>query len=55
LGGGGGVGKVEKVRNTFKILVRRPQRKRPLGTLVINGRMILKWFLEKIMCECGLH
>jgi hypothetical protein len=32
-----------EMRNTFKILVGIPERKRPLGRLVEDEKIILKW------------
>jgi hypothetical protein len=35
-------------RNTYKVLVRKPEGKRPLESdLGVLGRIILKWILEK--------
>jgi hypothetical protein len=33
--------------NTYRILMGKPEEKRPLGGLHIDGRIILKWILEK--------
>jgi hypothetical protein len=33
--------------NAHKILVGKPKGKRPLGRLGLNGKIILKWSLEK--------
>jgi hypothetical protein len=35
------------VRNEYNILVEKPEGKRPLGELGINGRIILKRILRK--------
>jgi hypothetical protein len=31
----------------YKVLVGKPEAKRPLGRLTIGGRIILRWKLEK--------
>jgi hypothetical protein len=38
------------VQNAY-ILVGTPERERPLGELVTDGRVILRWILEKLRCE----
>jgi hypothetical protein len=35
------------MRNTFKVLVGKLVRRRPLGRKGVGGRIILKWILEK--------
>jgi hypothetical protein len=41
--------------NAYKILVGKPEGKRPLGRLTgIDGRMILKWILGNRVRACGL-
>jgi hypothetical protein len=35
------------MRNACKVFVRNPERKRPLGGVGVNGRIILKWILKK--------
>jgi hypothetical protein len=34
-------------RNAYRIFVGKPEGKRPLGTLEVDGRIILKWILER--------
>jgi hypothetical protein len=36
------------MRTAHKILVRKPEKKRPLGNLYINGRIILEWIINKL-------
>jgi hypothetical protein len=36
------------MRNAFRILVRQPERKRSLGNLYVNERLILKCILKKL-------
>jgi hypothetical protein len=36
-----------EMRNTYKMLVGKPEGKRQLGRLRIYGRIILKWSLRK--------
>jgi hypothetical protein len=38
---------MEEMRNAYKILVKKPEGKRPCETLVVNERIILKWILGK--------
>jgi hypothetical protein len=38
---------MEKVRNAYNILVRKPEGKRQLGNLGVNRRIILEWILGK--------
>jgi hypothetical protein len=39
------------MKSAYKILVGKPERKRPLGRLCIDGMIILLWLLSKF----GLH
>ena len=45
----GNVAYIREVRNTYRVLMRKPEGKRPLGRLVpyIHGRIILKLYLEE--------
>jgi hypothetical protein len=36
-----------KVRNAYNTLVGKPERKRPLGDLDVDGKMTLEWILWK--------
>jgi hypothetical protein len=36
-----------KLRNSYKILVGKPEEKRPLGTPDPSGTVTLKWILRK--------
>jgi len=36
-----------EIRNAYIIFVRKPQRKRSLGYISVNERLILKWVLKK--------
>jgi hypothetical protein len=36
-----------KMRNAYKIFVGKPERKRPVRSPSVDGRIILKWVLEK--------
>jgi hypothetical protein len=38
---------MEEIRNAVKILVGRPEGKRPRGDLRVDGRIILRWILKK--------
>jgi len=38
---------VGEMRNVYKILVGKPEGKRPLRDLDIDGRIILEWISEK--------
>jgi hypothetical protein len=38
------------MKNVHKNLVGKPEQKRPLGDLCINGKTILKWIAKK-QCE----
>jgi hypothetical protein len=35
-------------RNAYRSLVGNPEGKRPLGRLDVEGRIILKWILERM-------
>jgi hypothetical protein len=49
------VAHIEKMRNPYKTLVGKSDRKRPLGRLRQTGRIILKWVLKGDgMCMYGL-
>jgi hypothetical protein len=37
--------------SAYKILVRKPERKRHLEGLEVNGRLILKWILKINTCS----
>jgi hypothetical protein len=37
-----------KERSAYRILMGKPEGKRPLGTQDIGGRIILKWILDRI-------
>jgi hypothetical protein len=37
-----------KVRNAYKILVGKPEVKRPLGNLDVDGKLLLQWTLGKV-------
>jgi hypothetical protein len=43
----GHVARMWKTRNAYRILVGRPEGKRPLGRPNIGGWTILKWILER--------
>jgi hypothetical protein len=34
-------------RNAYRILVGKPEGKRPLGRLDVSGRIILRWIIER--------
>jgi hypothetical protein len=36
-----------EMRNAYSILVGKPEDKRPLEDLTVNGRIILEWILGK--------
>jgi len=38
---------VIKMRNAFKIIVRKCEGKRPLKDLGVDGKIMLQWILEK--------
>jgi hypothetical protein len=44
---GGDVESMVEVRNAYKMLVGKSERKRPLGTLVSRLEIILEWILGK--------
>ena len=39
--------RVEEGRDVHKVLVGKPEGKRPLGDQDVNGRIILRWILRK--------
>jgi hypothetical protein len=43
----GHVARIGEKRNVYRILVGKPEGKRPLGRLDVGGRIILKWILER--------
>jgi hypothetical protein len=43
----GHVARMGEKRNAYRILMGKPQTKQPLGSLGVDGRVILKWILEK--------
>jgi hypothetical protein len=36
-----------KKRSVYRILIGKPEGKRPLGTLAVGGRLILKFMVKK--------
>jgi len=36
-------------RNVYGILLGRPERKRPFGRPIVDGRILLKWILRRRM------
>jgi hypothetical protein len=36
-----------EMRNAYRILMRKPERKKPFGRPRLNGSIILKWILNK--------
>jgi hypothetical protein len=38
---------IGEIRNEYKIFIRNPAGKRPLGRPNVIGRLILEWILEK--------
>jgi hypothetical protein len=43
----GHVARMGEKRNTYRILVGKPEGKRPLGRPSVGGRIILEWILER--------
>jgi hypothetical protein len=43
----GQVARLEELRNAYKFLVGKPLRKRPVGRLFVDERIILEWILGK--------
>jgi hypothetical protein len=41
------VARMGEMKNTYRILVGKPKRKRPLGRLGVGGSIILEWILGK--------
>jgi hypothetical protein len=39
---------MEYKRCAYRVLVGKPEGKRPLGRLVVGGRIILKWMCKKL-------
>jgi hypothetical protein len=37
----------EEIRNAYKMLVKKPEGRRPLGKLCIGGTIVLEWISEK--------
>jgi hypothetical protein len=44
---------VRQKRNAYRVLVGKGDRKRPFGKLGMDGRIILKWILNRLGA-CGL-
>jgi hypothetical protein len=42
----GHVAQMEQVRNAYRILLGKPEGKRPLGCPKLDGRIILKWIIK---------
>jgi hypothetical protein len=43
----GHLARMGEKRNAYRILVGKPEGKRPLGRLDVGDRIILKWILER--------
>ena len=43
----GNVARMGERRGVYRILMEKPELKRPLGNEAIMGRIILKWILKK--------
>jgi len=41
-------------RGVYRVLVGKPEGKRPLGRQDADGRIILRWVFRSGMRECGL-
>jgi hypothetical protein len=50
----GNVARMGEKRGAYRILVGRPEERRPLGRSRRNGRIILKWIFKKWEREHGL-
>jgi hypothetical protein len=42
-------------RNAYRVLVGKPEGRRPLADLTGNARIILKWILINMTEGCGVH
>jgi len=47
LGGGGHVTHVGERRGVYKVLVEKPEEKRPLGDPGVDGKIMLRWIFRK--------
>jgi hypothetical protein len=43
------------MRNAYKMLIRKPHGKKPLGDLGVNGRIILKWSRKNMGVSKGVY
>jgi len=39
---------MEGRRETYRVLIEKPEGKRPLGRVSVDGRIILKWIFKKL-------
>jgi hypothetical protein len=39
------------MKKAYRILVRKPEGKRPLEDLVVGGRILLKWNLSRMLLD----
>jgi len=44
---GGHVARIGEIKNVYKILAMKPERKRPLGRTKHRWKVLLKWFFKK--------
>jgi hypothetical protein len=44
----GHVARIGEKRNAYKIFVGKPEGKRPLRTLHVGGRIILRWIIDRM-------